>query len=66
MKHNGFVELSAEVARAAVQAEATYVFENPVERGMRQSPHFSLRFKEHVRLWMMPRMRELVRGERVE
>ncbi|KAL3893699.1 MAG: hypothetical protein SGPRY_014052 [Prymnesium sp.] len=61
-KHNEFVKFSAEVARAARKAGATYVFENPVDRGMRQSTHFCWRFRGHVPLWIMPRMR----GEQVE
>ncbi|KAL3915109.1 MAG: hypothetical protein SGPRY_007371 [Prymnesium sp.] len=65
-KHNAFVQLSAEIARQAQRAGATYIFENPVDRGMRQSPHFSWKFRDHAPLWVMPQMRELVRGKRVE
>ncbi|KAL3912059.1 MAG: hypothetical protein SGPRY_008466, partial [Prymnesium sp.] len=64
-KHNKFVKLSAEVARAAMKAGAA--FENSFERGMKQSPHFRLKFRGHVPLWIiMPQMRELVLRERVE
>lgn len=35
--------------------------ETPVDRGMRGSPHFSWRTKEHVPLWLIPEMRGLAR-----
>lgn len=44
-KYNGFVEMSLEVATAARQVGATFVVENPVDRGTRQPPHFSWRFE---------------------
>ncbi|KAL3912564.1 MAG: hypothetical protein SGPRY_008296 [Prymnesium sp.] len=42
-KHNSFVQFSAAVAEAARGVGATYVVENPVDRGMKQSPHFRWR-----------------------
>lgn len=60
-KHNEFVRFSAEVARAAWAAGATYVLENPVDRGLRGSPHYSHRLRRHVPLWLMPDIRELAR-----
>lgn len=65
-KHNGFVRLATRVARLAWAVGATFVIENPVDRGMRQSPHFSWWWRQHVPLWLMPDIRELVRGIQVE
>ena len=58
-KHNGFVRFSAEAALATWRAGATYVLENPVDRGMWGSPHYSWALKEHVPLWLMPDIRRV-------
>lgn len=65
-KHTQFVRFSARVAREAWAAGATYIFENPVDRGMKQSPHFCWRFRDHVPIWLMPDKRELVEVGNVE
>lgn len=65
-KHNGFVRFKELVALAAWEAGVTFVIENPVDRGMRQSAQFSWWWREHVPLWLMPAMRRLAGAVRAE
>ena len=58
-RHNELAERSATLARAAYEAGATFVVENPVDRGERRSPFFSRKFRRHVPIWLLPTMRKL-------
>lgn len=60
-KHNELAKRAAALAMAAFMVGATYVIENPVDRGMRRSPHFSRRFRRHVPIWLLPVVRRLAR-----
>ena len=58
-KHNALVEFSAKVALAAFQAGATFVIENPPDRGKVGSHLFRWTARRHAPLWLMPCMRSL-------
>ncbi|KAL3926279.1 MAG: hypothetical protein SGPRY_003372 [Prymnesium sp.] len=60
-RHNRLALITAEIALVAVEAGATYVIENPVDRGMRRSRHFSWRTRQHTPLWLLLCMRTLAR-----
>ncbi|KAL3909143.1 MAG: hypothetical protein SGPRY_009532, partial [Prymnesium sp.] len=51
--------MSADLAVAAYEVGATYIIENPVDRGWVGSPHFSWKARGHVPLWLMPQIRQL-------
>lgn len=54
-----FVRLAARMATLAWSVGATFVVENPVDRGMRQwPPPFSWWWRQHVPLWLMPEDRD--------
>ena len=58
-KHNALVEFSAQVALAAFEVGATFVIENPPDRGQLGSPLFRWAARRHAPLWLMPCMRSL-------
>ena len=58
-KHNALVDFSAELAMAAFMAGATFVIENPPDRGAPLSPLFRWTARQHAPLWLMPCMRQL-------
>lgn len=58
-EHNELARRAAALAWAAYNAGATYVIENPVDRGAKGSPFFSARFRKHAPLWLLPEMQEL-------
>ena len=60
-RHNGFISFSATLAQAAFDAGATFVVENPVDLGMRGSPYYQWRKRQHCPLWLTTPMRELAR-----
>lgn len=59
-KHNALVGLSVAFARMARAVGATYVIENPADRGDDSSSLFSDEFREHAPLWLMPSVQDLV------
>ena len=60
-KHNALVEFSAEVALAAFEAGATFVIENPPDRGRPTSRLFRWASRDHAPLWLMPCMKALAK-----
>ena len=60
-KHNAMAEFSARVALAAFEAGATFIIENPPDRGMIGSRLYRWRARRHAPLWLMHCMRELAR-----
>ena len=58
-KHNDLTDISVRIARAAYRAGGTFVIENPIDRGDRESKWFNKRFADHVPLWVMPGVCEL-------
>lgn len=57
--HNALAGKAAQLARAAFATGATYVVENPVDRGERGSEYFRVRFREHAPICLLPVMRQL-------
>jgi len=60
-KHNALVEFSAKVALAAFEAGATFVIENPPDRGRPTSRLFRWASRDHAPLWLMPCMKALAK-----
>ena len=58
-KHNVLVEFSARVALAAFEAGATFVIENPPDRGQPESHLFRWTARQHAPLWLTPCMQSL-------
>lgn len=58
-KHNRLVDASIQLARAAHSAGATFIIENPVDRGQPGSHLFEQRFSEHAPLWLLPTVQSL-------
>jgi len=59
MQHNALAGFSAAIALLAWEASATFVIENPVDRGLRRSPHFRWAWRNHAPLWLLPSIRAL-------
>lgn len=63
-QQNALASFSAAVALQAWEAGATFVIENPVDRGLRQSPHFRWAWRAHAPLWLLPSVRALAQAVR--
>ena len=61
-RHNRLVTISVRIARAAFDAGLTFVIENIPDSGMRGSPHFRWRLRDHCPLWLMREVRELAQS----
>lgn len=58
-QHNRMVDASVSIARAAFHAGATFVIENPIDRGRVGSIFFQRKWRQHAPLWLMPAVQEL-------
>lgn len=56
--HNELAASAAQLAREGFDVRATYVIENPVDRGKRGSEHFRIRCREHAPIWLLLELRQ--------
>ena len=61
-KHNELAQFTADLVAAAHAAGASWVIENPADRGDRRSPAFWEKHADHAPLWLQPAVATAIAG----